>query len=273
MRLELPSFEMAAERILPIKSKFGNRSLTIKEWVAEHRTKIRDMSHWISVDNPEVNLNILKMFLVDLLMKSMNGERGTKLKENIDVYIHDFKDLNKATFAKIIVQSSYRWGNSGVDTMLGIVNCYNKDLKRKWESYFNLAEKNYYNNFPEDPFLKIKNIGFKVRDLTLSNFNDKYIANDLQIVRVSTRLGLLNLGFPLLKDKSLEMGNNPSNPKNYLFLHKLFIDISRSTNNKYSPVDMDRIFWHFGRTICSDNPECKKCPINNICLTGRYRIA
>ncbi len=93
----------------------------------------------------------------------------------------------------------------------------------------------------------------------------------MHVVRVMTRIGLLCYGFDLLQDNKLEMGNNPGNPKNYLFLHKLILKLSKLTDNKYSPVDLDRIFWHFGRAICRSEPKCSECPINNMCLTGKYR--
>lgn len=64
--------------------------------------------------------------------------------------------------------------------------------------------------------LRIKNIGFKLRDLSLSNFSPYYAAFDLHVTRVLTRLGWLNYGFPFVSNTGLEMGNNPSNDKNYL---------------------------------------------------------
>ena len=135
-----------------------------------------------------------------------------------------------------------------------------------------IIENNYLTNFEDDPFLKVKYIGFKVRDLSVSNFNNKYIANDLHVVRISTRIGLLNYGYHILKNDKYEMGNNPSNKKQYLFLHQLFQFLSNSTNNLYSPSDIDRTFWHLGRSICTVKPKCNKCPINNICLTGIERL-
>ena len=87
-----------------------------------------------------------------------------------------------------------------------------------------------------------------------------------------TRMGILNYGFTLLKDKNLEMGNNPGNEKNYLFLYRLILKLSSLTKNKYSPVDLDRIFWHLGRSLCGSRPKCINCPINEVCLTGKSMI-
>ncbi|MBU1091618.1 hypothetical protein KKA27_02035 [Patescibacteria group bacterium] len=125
-----------------------------------------------------------------------------------------------------------------------------------------IAEK-LKDNFQNDELLTIKYIGFKTRDLALSEFNNNYVANDLHVSRIMTRIGLLNYGFDLVKDNDLEMGNNPGDNKNYLFLHKLVLRLSDLLDRKYSPTDLDRIFWHFGRSICKNKPQCNenKCPI------------
>jgi hypothetical protein len=126
------------------------------------------------------------------------------------------------------------------------------------------------NNFADDHLLTIKNIGFKVRDLALSCFEPSYAAFDLHVARVPTRIGLLNYGFELLGDPKIEMGNNPTDEKNHLFLHRLFLRLSELTENEISPAELDRIFWHFGRTCCGARPRCGECPVNDECLTGKH---
>jgi hypothetical protein len=111
----------------------------------------------------------------------------------------------------------------------------------------------------------------KLRDLALSNFSPHYAAFDLHVTRVLTRIGWLNYGFPLVGNNDLEMGNNPGNGKNYLFLHSLFVLLSSMTGSKYTPVDLDRIFWHLGKSTCGAKTTCFGCPIKEECLTGKYR--
>ncbi|MFH1861332.1 MAG: hypothetical protein ABH878_00840, partial [bacterium] len=152
-----------------------------------------------------------------------------------------------------------------------VVNIFEKRYRWDWKVYFDKAEQYAKSNFLQDELLKIKNVSFKVRDLALSGFNPNYVANDLHVVRVMSRIGLLNYGFSLLDDKYLEMGNNPANRNNYLFLRKLVLELSR-LSDEYSPADLDRIFWNFGRSICKAKPECPRCPINNQCLTGMFRF-
>jgi hypothetical protein len=75
----------------------------------------------------------------------------------------------------------------------------------------------------------------------------------------------------MLRDSHLEMGNNPTDDKNYLFLHRLFIKLSEMTKGKFTPADLDRVFWHLGKSMCGADPKCKYCHINDVCLTGKYR--
>jgi endonuclease III len=119
--------------------------------------------------------------------------------------------------------------------------------------------------------LGIKNISFKLRDLALSNFSSYYAAFDLHVTRVLTRLGWLNYGFPFLENTDLEMGNNPGNDKNYLFLHRLFVLLSEMTKGEYTPVDLDRALWHLGKSICGAKSGCNFCPVTAECPTGRHR--
>jgi endonuclease III len=214
------------------------------------------------------DIKILLILISNLLMRSMLGERGSRLDKELSKYINSKNDLNDKVFKTILTEAQYRWTNDGVQVMSDTVN-YFEQLNWDWVKYFKMAQDNYENNFIQDSLLKIKHIKYKVRDLAISNFNENYIANDIHIVRVSTRLGLLNYGFDLLSDTSLEMGNNPGNDKNYFFLHRLFLKLSKMTNRKYTLADMDRMFWQFGRTICNSEPRCKECPLNKLCLTGQ----
>jgi hypothetical protein len=67
-----------------------------------------------------------------------------------------------------------------------------------------------------------------LRDLALSSFNSNYVANDLHVVRVITRTGLLNYGFDLLENGELETGNNPFNKKIQLFFTHTYPEIIRT---------------------------------------------
>lgn len=271
MNITLPNFNTIIEKIISIQSTFDGDTKSIKQWVDEHRTFIQQNNELLEVQSESNIIMILKIILNNLLMRSMRGERGSLIRQSLDTYISSINDLNQKNYDLVLSSSKYRWQEAGKQVIINTIDYFKNELNWNWKLYFSDAELNYKNNFINDKLLKIKHIKFKVRDLALSNFNKYYIANDLHIVRVSTRIGLLNYGYDLLHDPHLEMGNNPGNDKNYLFLHQLFLKLSNFTNDEYSPVDIDRIFWHFGRALCNNSPKCNKCPINDVCLTGKVR--
>lgn len=272
MKIKLPEFNSVISSILSIKSTFDGKTKPIKDWMIEHNKYINKNQKILELTPEHNTIVVLNIMLNDLLMRSMLGERSILLKKNLETTIKTKQDLNENNYEKVLTNSKYRWKKPGIHVIKKVVHYFEDELEWNWKAYFSAAELNYSNNFKNDKLLEIKNIKFKVRDLALSNFNKHYAAFDRHITRVSTRIGLLNYGFDLLVNNNFEMGNNPANERNYSFFHKLFLKLSRLTNDKYLPVDIDRIFWHFGRTICKSKPKCEICPIRNECLTGIERI-
>lgn len=273
MNIELPDINIVITSIQQVESKFDGISKPISEWVNEHREYIRKNKSLLESKSDENDIKILITLLNDFLMRSMSGERGSKIKTALENNLKEANDLHKKNYHLTLIEAKYRFVKDGTFVMNAVAEYFSKELKWNWISYFSDADSYHKTNFTEDELLKIKGLKFKVRDLALSNFNPNYAANDLHIVRVSTRLGLLNYGFDLLADSELEMGNDPSNKKNYLFLHRLFLKLSDYTDKKWLLADFDRSFWHFGRTICNDKPKCNACPVNDICLTGKTRTS
>ena len=271
MILDVPEPQLIIARMMDVGSSFMGQKRPISEWVTAQRQDIQ--KNLVLVQNPsdENDIAILLSFLRDLLVRAMRGEAGERTHRELKSVICDKNCLRKEIYVKALKAANYRWGsNAGSDIVSKVVEYFGEQLKWNWQEYLDKASAEKQTNFANDPLLTIKNIGFKVRDLALSSFDKSYAAFDLHVSRVPTRIGLLNHGFELLGDPLIEMGNNPADPKNYLFLHKLFLKLSDMTNNEISPADLDRIFWHFGRTYCSSNPKCSVCPINNECLTGKF---
>jgi len=297
MELKLPDINEIISKIIELKAPFDGKSRKIKDWLAEHRKQIKKNQRRIKCKSDENDIKILLSFLRDLLVRAIKGESGEKVYRELRNLIKSKQDLNEGNYRKILQRAKYRWQEDGVQVIASVVKIFAQEDKWDWENYFERAEKYHETDFQEDDLLKIKNVKFKVRDLALSSFNPNYVAtahfitskiavfdtdnaalggyemasNDLHVVRVITRVGLLNYGFDLIHGDKLEMGNNPANEKNYLFLHRLVHKLSGLTGYKYLPADLDRIFWHFGKSICDAKPECSKCSIKNVCLTGQYK--
>ena len=271
--MKLPEITKVLDSIKNVNSKVNSKVDTIDNWINHQRNRIEENRKLISQNSEEAKIGIFKKLIIDFLMRAVKGERGNNLCESIEKHINSFEDLNEENFLRTVVEGRYRWGaDTGTFILREVVNTIENEYDWEWNQYFKEANAKFRTNFEDDPFLKIKYVGYKVRDLAVSNFNDRYVANDLHVVRVATRIGLLNHGFHLLSNEKYEMGNNPSDESNYLFLHQLFQYLSSETNDNYSPVDIDRAFWHLGRSICRKKPKCGKCPLNRICLTGKERI-
>jgi len=265
MQINLPNINTLTKKILSTKTSFvGNlvysdlgqtTTQTIEQWRLDYLKELK-------LNNSFNNIKKFKIFVANLLLRANRGEVGGKLYNVFNGKIKEFKDLNKKNIGNVLKQSGHRFQLQGIDTVLDAKELLFNKYQSKWDKYFKEAKENYKNNFLDDDFLKINGVGFKVRDLALSCFLKEYSANDSHVVGVLVRTGLILYGYG-----DLNFGTNPNNSKNYLFLRNLIINISEQT--PYSPGEIDRIFWHFGRTICKSKPLCDKCPIKNICLTYR----
>ena len=270
MNLELPNINDILKKMITVNTSFDGVKYVISEWLQIHRETLKNNQKLIIHQSEENDIKILLSMLNALLVRATKGERGNMVYVELQKTIKHKKDLTTQNYKKILTNAQYRWGTgTGTQVISDVVKLFSKKLKWSWRVYFDAAEKYHSTNFQQDELLNIKHIGYKVRDLALSSFNHNYVANDLHVVRVMTRLGLLNYGFDLLSDSSLEMGNNPGNTKNYLFLHRLVIKLSKLTHGQYFPADIDKVFWSFGRSICKDKPKCNSCPIKELCLTGK----
>lgn len=268
MNILVPEIKEVISKIIQsdIESDFDGQKQKIIYWVKNQNRRINENKKLVQKKTELNDIKILNIVLPCLLARNISGKMVSNLSKRFGEKIKTKKDLTERNYLYIL--QGYRYKKSGSQVINDFINWLNKN-NWGWKMYFEFAKNNYKNNFQQDELLKIKNIGFKLRDLALSEFDRNYIAFDLHVARVMTRIGLLNYGFDLLGDKNLEMGNNTAERKHYLFLHKLALKLSELLDNEYSLSDLDRIFWHFGQTVCSSKPKCNNCPIKSICLTDK----
>ncbi|MBM4465045.1 MAG: hypothetical protein FJ014_05730 [Chloroflexi bacterium] len=270
MRFEVPDVRDVVMRILEVEDSFGDTKQDIYQCLQNHRRRIERNKQLVTASE---YMQVLRIFLPDLLIRGISGEAGSKVHEELKKHIKEDSGLRTDVYQQVLEKASYRWGiPKGVQLIEGVVRILRDEYGWDWERYFEEAEAEKETNFISDKLLKVKYIGFKVRDLALSNFNANYAANDLHVVRVITRLGFLNYGYELLHDNSLEMGTDSAKRKNYLFLHGLILRLSALTGDEFSPSDLDRVLWHFGKSLCGARPRCGYCPVAEICPTGASRI-
>lgn len=258
-----PNLKEVIKPILGVKATINGRTQTIEEWRKEYLRQLQ-------VNREKSSIQIFNTFASALLERQMGGESYNKRIQLLNERIKEYKDITRENISKILKETGYRWPDKGVEVCLKLKELTEKNFD--WKTYFNKAEKEYENNFVDDPFLRIKYVGttgsFKVRDFALSEFSKYYLANDLHIVRLIKRTGLLIEGYG-----DYNLGTNQSDPKDYLFLKRLAIKLAKDSgwgsDEGYSLGEIDKIFWHFGRTICKAKPSCEECPIKSVCLTGR----
>ncbi|MBC8249658.1 MAG: hypothetical protein H8E90_08265 [Anaerolineales bacterium] len=268
MKFEVPEVRDVVTRMLEVEASFDGTRQEIYQWLKDHRRRLERNKQLVAANE---YVQVLIIFLPDLLIRGMRGEAGSKVRRELKERIKEEADLRKDIYQRVLKKANYRWGEKGVQVIEDVVRIFRDDYGWDWGQYFEEAEAEKETNFLSDKLLKVKYIGFKVRDLALLSFNENYIANDRNVVRVITRLGFLNYGFELWDD-NLEMGTDLAKRENYLFLHRLALQLSALTDGTYSPSDLDRIFWHFGRSRCEAKPQCGDCPVAKICPTGRFRI-
>ena len=272
MHIKIPDVNESLEKLMTVKSTFDGSTQPIRQWVSDNRAKIREHRNLVEDDSGANDIPVLNIFLRDLLVRAITGEMGSLVYEQLTTTIKTKADLTEANYRQILKKANYRWGvNKGEKVISEVVQYVQSVLRWDWRKYIERAEDEKETNYQSDPMLHIKNISFKLRDLSLSNFSPHYAAFDLHVTRVVTRLGWLNYGFPFLGNTDLEMGNNPGNNKHYLFFHRLFISLSNMTKGEYTPVDFDRILWHLGKSICGAKSKCYACPVNTECPTGKHR--
>jgi thermostable 8-oxoguanine DNA glycosylase len=267
MQISLPNINLLMKGVLPVKASFvgdyihpalgKTATQTIEQWRLNYLKELK-------LNNSFSDFEKFKVFIVSLLLRASKGEVGGKLYDAFNDKIKEFSDLNKESIKIVLRDSGYRFQNQATETVLNSKELLFNKYQGKLDKYFKEAKENYRNNFPNDDFLKIKGVSFKVRDLALSCFLKEYSANDFHVVDVLARTGLILYGYG-----DLNFGTNPNNGKNYLFLRNSIIKISKQTG--YSPGEIDRIFWHFGRAVCKNKPLCGECPIKNICLTYKNK--
>lgn len=259
--VEVPNINEIIDPILNVEISFEGEKSTIKELRGEYLK-------YIDRDRKLSKIRIFNIFASAMLERQMMGESYTKRIKLMNKRWKSYDNITKESIKEILKEAGYRFQPQGLQVIQDLKALTEKNFE--WANYFKDAEKSFEDNFPNDHFLKIKFVGYKVRDFALSEFTRYYLANDLHIIKMIKRTGLLINGYG-----DIDIGTNPFNTDEYLFLKRLVIRLSKESGWKegkgYSPGEIDKIFWHFGRNICKADPLCDKCPIKKICLTGKNR--
>ena len=194
----------------------------------------------------------------------MPGEAWVRRAQVIQRVFLSLHTVTEQTARQVLTEAGYRFPADGVEVILA-TKALVSEPGFSWDGYVQQAEQHYETDFRLDRFLEIRGVSYKTRDLALSELSDRFVAIDLHVVRVTTRTGLLLHGYGdprITTEVRTEAG--------YMFFHDLMLKLSRRTGwpeTGYSPGEIDRMIWHFGRTVCRATPACQACPFAEICLT------
>ncbi len=250
--------------IAALRTRENGVERSIAEWRSLYRAKLAD-------NRRRPDIAIFTGFVNCLLERAMVGEAAFRRAQAFEKLFPDYDAVTTANAKKALKSAGYRWGpENGAAVIMAA-----KDIVTargfSWEKYIRRAEDHYETDFQDDDFRKIKNVSFKTRDLALSELSDRFVAIDLHVIRVSSRTGLLLHGYG-----DQRITTDVSKGPGYLFFHGLMLNLARRTGwpgAGYSPGEIDRMIWHFGRTMCNARPDCRRCPLQRTCLTWKRRQA
>jgi hypothetical protein len=212
----------------------------------------------------EPSLSIFCRF-VNFLLERASAQADRRLRRFEREKFASFDAITEECVSSILGQTGYRFPKPGLKVVMDSKQIVT-DSSFVWSSYIEEAERSYESDFPNDKFLEIKNVGFKTRDLALSELSDRYAAIDLHVVRVISRTGLLVHGFG-----DLNISTDVRNGRGYMFFHALVLKLARRTgwpDSGYSPGEIDKMIWRFGVAVCKADPVCGSCPVAGNCLTA-----
>jgi len=261
MEFPVPEPHDVLARISDVRARMDGAERPIVEWRATYKADL-------VANRGKQDIAIFNRFVNNLLERAMLGETFFKRAHAFQGVFVRYNDVTKENAEEVLKACGYRWGpEKGAGVIM--------DAKRiaaadgfTWQDYVRRAEADYENDYQDDAFLAIANVSFKTRDLALSELSERFVAIDLHVVRVTARTGLLLHGYG---DPRITTDVTKADGQGYLFFHDLMLRLARRTGwpaAGYSPGEIDRMFWHFGRTVCKATPDCQHCPVARECLTS-----
>lgn len=153
----------------------------------------------------------------------------------------------------------YRFPPQGAQVILDAKRTYISEINEDWRKYFKSAKEKVVEGFRNDPFLDITYVSFKVRDLALADFTLAYPVVDFHVIDVLRRTGLICYSYLLGEQIS-----TTNSGEDYHSIRRTCLGISEMVELR--PALLDRLLWHFGKSICRTTPNCDSCPVTMHCL-------
>jgi hypothetical protein len=257
MEIKIPEPSDVLAGIADVESEVAGDKRSIAQWREWYREEL-------TTARQKPSLSIFCRFVNSLLERAMSAESWQRRLEGFQRTFVSFEAITDESVSNVLDDAGYRFPKPGLAVVMEAKRIVT-DPTFTWSSYIEEAERSFETDFPSDQFRCIKNVGFKTRDLALSELSDRFAAMDLHVVRVISRTGLLVHGYG-----NTSFSTDVSKESGYMFFHALILKLARRTgwpDSGYSPGEIDRMIWNFGRAVCNDRPKCESCPLAGTCLT------
>ncbi|MHA2149914.1 MAG: hypothetical protein ACXAAN_14795 [Candidatus Thorarchaeota archaeon] len=253
--IDLPEPKSIVDAVLDVRSTEpdDSKSRSIKSWMRILQKRSRNL---MKASNDHKFFE----FVARLLARQTNESWWGKI---IPWFLDDISIVDNIPSKKRIEEKlrsmGYRFPPQGAQVILDAKKVYKSELNEDWRRYFKLAKENVVEGFRNDPFLDIKYVSFKVRDLALADFTLAYPVIDFHVIDVLRRTGLICYSYML--GEQLSTSNSG---EDYHSIRRTCLGISEMVELK--PALLDRLLWHFGKSICKTRPDCETCPLTMYCL-------
>lgn len=159
MQITIPDVSETLETLMGVESTFDGTTQPIRQWVSEHREKIKENRDLIESETPKNDIPVLNMFLRDVLVRAIKGEMGSRVYEELLAIIKTKADLSETNYREALKNANYRWGiDDGSQVISDVVQYVQSDLQWNWSAYVERAENEKESNYQNDPILKIKTL-------------------------------------------------------------------------------------------------------------------
>ena len=258
MEIKVPEPSDVLAGIADVHAGFAGDKRTVAQWRESYREDL-------TTARQKPPLSIFLRFVNGFLERAVPGDTWKRRMDAFAKSIASFEAMTDESVARILRETGYRFPKDGLAVVMEAKRIVTSPTFA-WSSYIEQAEQFYETDFPHDPFLRIPFVAFKTRDLALSDLSDRFAAIDLHVVRVISRTGLLVHGYG-----NGDISTDVSKTNGYMFFHELILKLAHRTGwpgSGYSPGEIDRMIWNFGRAVCKNKPDCTSCPLAGTCLTS-----
>ena len=102
MHFTIPDVTETLDRLMAIESAFDGTTAPIRQWVLEHRAKIKENRRLVKSESSASHITVLNIFLRDLLVRAIRGEMTSRVYEELLATIKTKADLLETNYRQVL---------------------------------------------------------------------------------------------------------------------------------------------------------------------------